>query len=58
MATESLRYRVVFKVDDLGSTKVVLERGPDRITAVARAAMSLREYHPGYVTVLTTEEIA
>ena len=57
MAANGTRYRVVFQVDDLGSTKVLLEYGPEVTTAVARAAMHLRqEYHTAAVTVLSAEE--
>lgn len=53
-----MRYRVVFQVDDLGSTKVVIEHGDETLTAVARAAMKLsQQYHPQSVTVLSAKEL-
>lgn len=53
-----MRYRVVFQVDDLGSTKVVVEHGDEMLTAVARAAMKLTQYHPQSITVLSVKELS
>jgi hypothetical protein len=51
------RYRIVFKVDDLGSTRVCISHADyDEQTAIARAAMQLREFHPDSVTVLEVGE--
>lgn len=59
MADKEIYYRLVFQVDEWGSTKVTLVKAPDERTALARGAMSaLRgDVHPSSVTVLSAEAL-